>query len=695
MKVAPNSNGMQASSNESDVILQPAFILWEDCVEFLDDDGYLPSILSILRNCGIGELSDDSLTLYTPYTFTRKKIREHLGVIEGYLQEVAGHYVHIIISLVSPEEAAKFPKLQDYAYGPQVDDGDVNQEDVNDDNDNDDEQAYLQEKADLDAEDNAIKQSYDEHLSGTNSENTTNAGNADFFADYLHFLETTNILQQGNTLNAKEVNQQYLAYRARMEAQAQANAKKQHKPMRRVKTSTDAKTATSTKKNVGSSKKKPTTRLISVETRVTKDELLREEQRHAGIDAGITAGNTGNTGNVDNADVSYTYAAVNSQEPAQTTVTIHANTQKNPYQEVVPNVVGSKLTFDRFVQGEENMFAFQAAQQVACGINSQSYNPLFIYSKSGLGKTHLLRAIQNYIIQNDPERVCVYKTATEFVDEYTRAWQSIEHKGALYERYKHIDVLIIDDIQNMRTAAGTIKFFFDTFNTLMASGKQIVLAADRSPQELQMGESKFDERETSRMDSGVTVTIQVPNYELKYNLINSFYDYMHHDAANNAEKDMLGTITPEQRAYMARLAGSNIRVIEGFVHTCLMQAGRLKHLKKQLTDADILAIAEKKWPKQQKTVTMEQVQHVIEMRYGVDHSDLIGNKRNKELMEPRHVCIWLIRELTDSTLADIGDKFGNRTHATIKHSITWVNAKKKEDRLFYDRLVSIKQEIQE
>lgn len=698
MKDAPNNDGMQASSNESDVTLQPAFTLWEDCVEFLDNDGYLPSILSILRNCGVGNLTDDTLTLYTPYTFTRKKIREHRGVIEGYLQEVAGRHIHITIELVTTEEAAKFPKLQDYGYGSDADDVDGNQEDANDD---DNEQDYLQENAELDEEDNAIRRSYDEYSSDTNSKNTTNGGNPDFFADYLHFLETTNILQQGNTLNAEEVNQQYLAYRARMEAEAKKQQRAQQQSEKLAGGKTAAPANTPAKKGVRLSKKKPTAKLISVETRVTKDELLREEKRHASIDAGITAGNMGNEDNAGNADTAHTgapansYAPTSSQEPAQTTSKTHANTHKNPYQETVPNVVGSKLTFDRFVQGEENMFAFQAAQQVACGINSQSYNPLFIYSKSGLGKTHLLRAIQNYIIQNDPERVCIYKTATEFVDEYTRAWQSIEHKGALYERYKHVDVLIIDDIQNMRTAAGTIKFFFDTFNTLMASGKQIVLAADRSPQELQMGESKFDERETSRMDSGVTVTIQVPNYELKYNLINSFYDYMHHDAENNAEKDMLGTITPEQRAYMARLAGSNIRVIEGFVHTCLMQAGRLKHLKKQLTDADILAIAEKKWPKQQKTVTMEQVQHVIEMRYGVDHKDLIGNKRNKELMEPRHVCIWLIRELTDSTLADIGEKFGNRTHATIKHSITWVNAKKKEDRLFYDRLVSIKQEIQE
>ena len=125
----------------------------------------------------------------------------------------------------------------------------------------------------------------------------------------------------------------------------------------------------------------------------------------------------------------------------------------------------SKLTFDRFVSGEENEFAFDAAKQVANGGN-KSYNPLFIYGKSGLGKTHLLRAIQNYIAQNDPSRLCVYRTGTEFVDDYVNAMNvgDTPAKAALSRNYQNVDVLIIDDIQNMRRAAGTISFFFETYN---------------------------------------------------------------------------------------------------------------------------------------------------------------------------------------------------------------------------------------
>lgn len=356
----------------------------------------------------------------------------------------------------------------------------------------------------------------------------------------------------------------------------------------------------------------------------------------------------------------------------------------------VQSEIDSKLTFDRFVQGEENQLAYQAANQVACGSCNQSYNPLFIYGKSGLGKTHLLRAIQNYIIKNDPTRTCAYKTATEFIEEYTLAWQkSPLERNALARSYKNIDVLIIDDIQNMRTAAGTIKFFFDTFNSLISNGKQIVCAADRSPQELQLGESKFDERETSRMDSGITISIQVPNYELKLNLINNFYKYIRHDAEVEHLLIDFGTITEEQRMYMAKIAGSNIRVIEGFVQTCLINAGKRKKEGRIFSNNDIAQIAATKWKPRQHIPTIEEIQKCIEDTYHISHNDLVGDHRNKELTEPRHICIWLARELTDITLADIGQKFGNRTHATIKHSIAIIE-KKKKDRVFYDQLQKLK-----
>lgn len=413
-------------------------------------------------------------------------------------------------------------------------------------------------------------------------------------------------------------------------------------------------------------------KLINVQTQITKDELDKlESQDNVLIDQYFDQMKTSHMErlNRDHKIISFETGQV---------------------ENTVQSEIDSKLTFDRFVQGEENQLAYQAANQVACGSCNQSYNPLFIYGKSGLGKTHLLRAIQNYIIKNDPTRTCAYKTATEFIEEYTLAWQkSPLERNALARSYKNIDVLIIDDIQNMRTAAGTIKFFFDTFNSLISNGKQIVCAADRSPQELQLGESKFDERETSRMDSGITISIQVPNYELKLNLINNFYKYIRHDAEVEHLLIDFGTITEEQRMYMAKIAGSNIRVIEGFVQTCLINAGKRKKEGRIFSNNDIAQIAATKWKPRQHIPTIEEIQKCIEDTYHISHNDLVGNHRNKELTEPRHICIWLARELTDITLADIGQKFGNRTHATIKHSIAIIE-KKKKDRVFYDQLQKLK-----
>ena len=355
----------------------------------------------------------------------------------------------------------------------------------------------------------------------------------------------------------------------------------------------------------------------------------------------------------------------------------------------------SKLTFERFVAGEENRYALEAAKQVANGYNT-SYNPLFIYGKSGLGKTHLLRAIQNYIAKNDPSRRCIYRAAADFVDEYVMAAtdrSGTSASSALAARYQNVDVLIIDDIQNMMTAGGTIRFFFKTFNSLMSHNKQIVLAADRSPSQLGMGDSKFDERDTSRMDSGLSVSIQVPDYELKLNLINAFYERMRQDAIDERVDGVVGTIPEEMRRLMAERAGTNIRVIEGFVQSCLMQANRRERAGQTITRADIIEVANQKWPTGQRIITVDHIQKLVEKYYDVAHADLIGSKRNKELMEARHVGIWLTRELTDNTLAEIGKKFGGRTHATVKHSIAWVDDYKKRDRIFHDRIETLRDSI--
>lgn len=571
------SSGLQAGKTTH----KEAYRLWVMCIRLLDDEGYLPSVIAMLKGCAPVAYQNNTMLVYTSLGFAARKIIEHMYVIEGYLEEVSEKRIHVEVEVVSHATMNAYTTLakEEATINPSV----------------------------------------------VSSE------------------ESHQITEEPDTYSQVE------------------------------EASRDESTYT------------PTDKLINIETRVSEQDFY-------------AAANKAYEPTFQQTRVA-TYDTAPSDHIIQTpnvppTMPLKSR-QKYDYEDDIPNVAGSKLTFDRFVQGEENMFAYQAATQVACGVNTQSYNPLFIYGKSGLGKTHLLRAIQNYIITNDQERICLYKTAAEFIEEYTRGWQSIEGKHALTERYKHVDVLIIDDIQNMRTAAGTIRFFFDTFNTFISQGKQIVLAADRSPQELQMGESSFDERETSRMDSGITITIQVPNYELKLNLINNFYKYIRHDAEQEDLLVTFGEISEDQRAYMAKIAGTNIRVIEGFVQTCLMHAGKKQRNNEPFTHKDIDLIAEKKWPKQQKTVSIEHIQHIIETLYDVSHEDLIGNKRNKELMEPRHICIWLVRELTDVTLADIGERFGRRSHATIKHSITWVEDKKKRDRLFFDKLGSIRQKVEE
>ena len=395
-------------------------------------------------------------------------------------------------------------------------------------------------------------------------------------------------------------------------------------------------------------------------------------------------------------------AAATSSEPVRTAAP--ARPQVTEPKETLANAIDfvdtitetdSKLTFERFVAGEENRYALEAAKQVANG-DSKGYNPLFIYGKSGLGKTHLLRAIQNYIAKNDPSRRCIYRAAADFVDEYVLAATDRSSSSAssnMAQRYQNVDVLIIDDIQNMMTAGGTIRFFFKTFNTLMSHDKQIVLAADRSPSQLGMGDSKFDERDTSRMDSGVSVSIQVPDYELKLNLINAFYERMRQDAIDEHIDGVVGEIPEDMRRLMAERAGTNIRVIEGFVQSCLMQANRRERTGSKITRADIIDIASQKWPTGQHIVTVDHIQKQVEKFYDVAHDDLIGSKRNKELMEARHVGIWLTRELTDNTLAEIGKKFGGRTHATVKHSIAWVDDLRKRDRLFLNRVETLKDAV--
>lgn len=367
--------------------------------------------------------------------------------------------------------------------------------------------------------------------------------------------------------------------------------------------------------------------------------------------------------------------------------------ERNPLVEDIPEAT-SKLTFDRFVRGDENDIAYQASLQVANGMNS-TYNPLFIYGKSGLGKTHLLRAIQNYVALHDPSRLCVYRDASSFITDYTEAMRHSERSAAaaLRQNYSDIDVLIIDDVQKLAGKAGTVGFFFDTFNELVSSGKQIVLAADRTPAQLGLGKDGFDERITSRLGSGFIAPVQTPSYELKLRLIEAFCERMREDALREHVQGLTGQVPPEAQKRMAERAGANIRMIEGFCQRCLYAATAATNRGLELSRDDIDALAKECWPTNRRVVSIEDVQRAVEKHYDVDHTSLIGNKRHKGIMEARHVAIWLSRELCDRTLADIGDHFGGRSHATVVHSVTVIEETKREDKAFCDRLVHLKEAI--
>jgi chromosomal replication initiator protein len=362
---------------------------------------------------------------------------------------------------------------------------------------------------------------------------------------------------------------------------------------------------------------------------------------------------------------------------------VEEDSQSNPLTSV-PTKNDSKLTFDTFVEGEENMLALQAAKGVANG--TKDFNPLFIYGKSGLGKTHLLKAIQNYVTYNDSSRICVYKTAKEFISDYSNAMVDTPKnvKEAFEKNYHNIDILIIDDIQNMRTASGTVNFFFDTFNHLVAHGKQIVLAADVSPTELGM-----EERVSSRIASGFNISIQPPNYELKLVLIKSFYKRMKEDDFPGNE----GTLTEEDLRFLAERSGTNIRLIKSFCQNCLLVATECERSGRPFGKEEIIQQGKATWPTNQRNISVEEIQQLVEKNFSISHTDLIGEKRNKEIMEPRHVAIWLTRFLTEETLAEIGKRFGGRSHATIKHSIKWVDDEVKTNRVLLDRIERMKSEL--
>lgn len=311
-----------------------------------------------------------------------------------------------------------------------------------------------------------------------------------------------------------------------------------------------------------------------------------------------------------------------------------------------------RYTFDTFVVGKNNNFAHAASLAVAES-PGEVYNPLFIYGGVGLGKTHLMHSIAHFILDQDPEKKVLYVTSETFTNEVIDNIRSGNSAAMskFRDKYRNIDVLLIDDIQFIIGKESTQEEFFHTFNSLHSAKKQIIISSDKPPKDMEILEERF----RSRFEWGLIADITLPDYETRMAILHK-------------NEEMNGyNISEDVIKYIATNIKSNIRELEGAFNK-VMAGAKLE--KKEVT----LELAEQALkdiisPDEKKVITPEYIISVVAEHYGVTPADLSGNKRNSKIVMPRQVSMYLCREIISTPLKNIGKALGNRDHTTVMHGI--------------------------
>ena len=347
----------------------------------------------------------------------------------------------------------------------------------------------------------------------------------------------------------------------------------------------------------------------------------------------------------------------------------------------------SSLTFENFVIGDSNRMAYSMAVDVAEMPGKTPLNPLFIYGKSGLGKTHLMRAIQNYICETQPHLKTVYVDSAELLSDYMDASAAHDKEKSSYKNFKthyeEADVLLIDDIQYLQGKKQTLDIVFQIFNKLTSQGKQIVLSADRAPKNIDI-----DERYHSRFNQGGTIDIQPPEVETKLGIVKSFIN----EYRNNEGLESF-IVSDDIQMYIAENSSSNIRELKSAVTKVIYQITFFN--QPDLTIGDVRTLLENHFSGgTSKNLTVEDIQKEVESFFKVKHSDLIGPKRARNVVYPRQIAIYLCRQLLDLPFNDIGKKF-NRDHSTAMHSVATVEELMRTSREVQEEIETLKQVIRE
>ncbi len=353
-----------------------------------------------------------------------------------------------------------------------------------------------------------------------------------------------------------------------------------------------------------------------------------------------------------------------------------------PFNNPVHANLNPNYTFDTFVIGETNRMAFTAAFAVA-ERPGKAYNPLFLYGSSGLGKTHLMQAIGNYIVENTNKKV-LYITSDKFKSDFVAINKrkndenNIEFVESFKDKYRNIDILIIDDIQFLAGATETQTEFFHTFNELHQEGKQIIISSDRSPDDLKL----LEERLRTRFNWGLAVNIFPPDYELRIEILKKKLSA--HDIAIPIKEDVL--------VFIANNCAADVRKLEGALNRLFAYTAMFN---KDDIDIDIAKEALNDYLNSGSYIknNIQKIQKIVCDYYQITVEDMNSKKRNNKVALPRQIAMYLSRQLTDESFPRIGIEFGGRDHTTVIHACNKIELEIKNNKEFKNTIDLLKKKL--
>ena len=321
----------------------------------------------------------------------------------------------------------------------------------------------------------------------------------------------------------------------------------------------------------------------------------------------------------------------------------------------------TRYTFDNFVVGKPNEFAYAAARRVAEAA-AVPFNPLFLYGGVGLGKTHLMHAIAQHICSQDPKRTVIYLSAEKFMYRFIRALKE-QNTVDFKDMFRNVDVLMIDDVQFIGGKGATQEEFFHTFNALVDQGRQIVISSDKSPSDLE----GMEERLQSRLNCGLVADIHATTYELRLGILESKADQLKVD------------VPQKMMEFLAHKITANVRELEGALNRVVAHA---QLVGREITLETAQEVLHDLLRANDRRVTIEEIQKQVASHFNIRGSDMHSARRARSVARPRQVAMYLAKQLTSRSLPEIGRKFGGRDHTTVMHAVKKVEELRECDSSF-------------